>query len=113
MMGRAGAEGVLDFMCSPVGSDYAEPYHQTPGGRGGQRDRGASDNRPMKSIRLRPGKERSLLRHHPWVFVDRAIAKGGGDSGQTVRVRIPDQGQCLAWAAFSLCFQNPRPRLEF
>ena len=28
----------------------------------------------MKTIRLKPGKERSLLRRHPWVF-DSAIAK--------------------------------------
>jgi len=31
----------------------------------------------MKTIRLREGKERSLLRRHPWIF-DSAIAKGGG-----------------------------------
>ena len=53
----------------------------------------------MKSIRLKPGKERSLLRRHPWVF-DGAVAKGGGDSGETVRVDSAD-GQFLAWAAFS------------
>ncbi len=53
----------------------------------------------MKSIRLREGKERSLLRRHPWVF-DGAIAKGGGDAGETVRVESHD-GQFLGWAAFS------------
>lgn len=53
----------------------------------------------MKSIRLRPGKERSLLRRHPWVF-DGAIAKGGGDAGETVRVESHD-GLFLGWAAFS------------
>jgi 23S rRNA (cytosine1962-C5)-methyltransferase len=53
----------------------------------------------MKSIRLRAGKERSLLRHHPWIF-ESAIAKGGGDSGETVRVESADS-QFLAWAAFS------------
>jgi 23S rRNA (cytosine1962-C5)-methyltransferase len=53
----------------------------------------------MKSIRLRPGKERSLQRRHPWVF-DSAIAKGGGDPGETVRVEA-DDGTFLAWAAFS------------
>ena len=51
----------------------------------------------MKSIRLRPGKEKSLLRRHPWVF-DSAIAKGGGDPGETVRVEAHD-GSFLAWAA--------------
>ncbi|KQT08941.1 class I SAM-dependent rRNA methyltransferase [Ramlibacter sp. Leaf400] len=53
----------------------------------------------MKSIRLRPGKERSLLRRHPWVF-ESAIAKGGADAGETVRVEAHD-GSFLAWAAFS------------
>ncbi|MFT3812616.1 MAG: class I SAM-dependent methyltransferase [Acidovorax sp.] len=53
----------------------------------------------MKTIRLRPGKERSLQRRHPWIF-ESSIAKGGGDSGETVRVEAHD-GQFLAWAAFS------------
>ncbi len=53
----------------------------------------------MKTLRLRPGKERSLLRRHPWIF-ESAIAKGGGDSGETVRVESAD-GRFLAWAAFS------------
>jgi 23S rRNA (cytosine1962-C5)-methyltransferase len=53
----------------------------------------------MKMIRLRAGKERSLLRRHPWVF-ESAIAKGGGDSGETVRVESAE-GQFLGWAAFS------------
>lgn len=53
----------------------------------------------MKVLRLRPGKERSLLRRHPWVF-DSAIAKGGGDAGETVRIDA-DDGRFLAWAAFS------------
>lgn len=53
----------------------------------------------MKSIRLREGKERSLLRRHPWVFQG-SIAKGGGDAGETVRVES-HEGRFLAWAAFS------------
>jgi 23S rRNA (cytosine1962-C5)-methyltransferase len=53
----------------------------------------------LKAIRLRAGKERSLLRRHPWIF-ESAIAKGGGDAGETVRVES-DQGQFLGWAAFS------------
>lgn len=53
----------------------------------------------MKQLRLRPGKERSLLRRHPWVF-ESAIAKGGGDAGETVRIES-DEGKFLAWAAFS------------
>ena len=53
----------------------------------------------MKTIHLHPGRERSLLRRHPWVF-DSAIAKGGGDSGETVRIES-HEGRFLAWAAFS------------
>ncbi|MEJ6024192.1 class I SAM-dependent rRNA methyltransferase [Ramlibacter sp. PS4R-6] len=53
----------------------------------------------MKTIRLRVGKERSLRRQHPWVF-DSAIAKGGGDAGETVRIDSAE-GEFLAWAAFS------------
>ncbi|HAL40763.1 MAG TPA: 23S rRNA (cytosine(1962)-C(5))-methyltransferase RlmI [Polaromonas sp.] len=53
----------------------------------------------MKTIRLKDGKERSLLRRHPWIF-DGAIASGGGDAGETVRVES-HAGQFLGWAAFS------------
>jgi len=53
----------------------------------------------MKTIRLREGKERSLLRRHPWVF-EGSVDKGGGDSGETVRVQAHD-GRFLAWAAYS------------
>ncbi|NML84697.1 class I SAM-dependent methyltransferase [Polaromonas sp.] len=53
----------------------------------------------MKTLRLKDGKERSLLRRHPWIF-DGAIASGGGDAGETVRVES-NAGQFLGWAAFS------------
>lgn len=53
----------------------------------------------MKTLRLKPGKERSLQRGHPWIF-DGAIARGGGDAGETVRVES-HEGAFLAWAAFS------------
>jgi 23S rRNA (cytosine1962-C5)-methyltransferase len=53
----------------------------------------------MKTLRLKPGKEKSLLRRHPWIF-ESAIARGGADPGETVRVESHD-GQFLAWAAFS------------
>ena len=53
----------------------------------------------MKAIRLKEGRERSLLRRHPWIF-DSAIGKGGADPGETVRVESSD-GRFLAWAAFS------------
>jgi 23S rRNA (cytosine1962-C5)-methyltransferase len=53
----------------------------------------------MKTIRLREGKERSLLRRHPWIF-DGAIARGSADAGETVRVE-GHGGEFLGWAAFS------------
>ncbi len=53
----------------------------------------------MKSIRLHEGKERSLLRRHPWVFQG-SVDRGKADPGETVRVEASD-GRFLAWAAFS------------
>ena len=53
----------------------------------------------MKTIRLKDGKERSLLRRHPWIF-ESAIRSGSADAGETVRVEAHD-GSFLAWAAFS------------
>jgi 23S rRNA (cytosine1962-C5)-methyltransferase len=53
------------------------------------------------TLQLKPGKERSLLRRHPWVYAS-AVARvsGAAGSGQTVRVVSAD-GRFLAWAAFS------------
>jgi 23S rRNA (cytosine1962-C5)-methyltransferase len=53
----------------------------------------------MKTIRLRPDKERSLLKRHPWVF-ESSIAVGKADRGETVRVVGADD-RFLAWAACS------------
>jgi len=59
----------------------------------------AGQNPAMKTIRLREGKDRSLLRRHPWVFAG-SVAKGSADAGETVRVES-HEGQFLAWGAFS------------
>ncbi|HVJ59997.1 MAG TPA: class I SAM-dependent rRNA methyltransferase [Burkholderiaceae bacterium] len=50
---------------------------------------------------LRPGKERSLRRRHPWIY-DTAVARvvGKPARGATVAVRGAD-GAWLAWAAYS------------
>ncbi len=40
-----------------------------------------------------------MLRRHPWIF-ESAIARGGADAGETVRVESHD-GEFLAWAAYS------------
>jgi 23S rRNA (cytosine1962-C5)-methyltransferase len=53
----------------------------------------------MKTVRIRPGKERSLLRRHPWIF-EGSVAGGKADAGETVRVEAAD-GRFLAWAAYS------------
>jgi 23S rRNA (cytosine1962-C5)-methyltransferase len=53
----------------------------------------------MKVITLREGKERSLLRRHPWVFQG-SVGNGKADAGETVRVESKE-GRFLAWAAFS------------
>ena len=57
--------------------------------------------RATAELVLKPGKERSLLRRHPWVY-DTAIGrvKGSPASGETVAVRSHD-GKWLAWAAYS------------
>lgn len=53
------------------------------------------------TLHLKPGKERSLLRRHPWVYAN-AIerVRGNPASGQTVRV-LSAEGRFLAHAAFS------------
>jgi 23S rRNA (cytosine1962-C5)-methyltransferase len=55
----------------------------------------------MSRIVLKPGKEKSLLRRHPWVYAG-AVARveGSPASGATVDIRGAD-GRFLAWAAFS------------
>ena len=55
----------------------------------------------MKQLILRPGREKSLLRHHPWIFSG-AVARvqGDPDTGDSVAVRS-GSGEFLAWAAYS------------
>ena len=52
-------------------------------------------------LRLKPGRERSLLRLHPWVFSGAIDAVGGSPgSGDTVEILAAD-GRFLAWGAYS------------
>ena len=55
----------------------------------------------MARLILKPGREKSLKRHHPWVFSG-AVARLEGDAqaGDTVEVRSAD-GELLALAAYS------------
>ncbi len=53
------------------------------------------------TVLLKPGKERSVLRRHPWIYAG-AIAAGGDEppNGALVAVRASDR-RFLAWAAWS------------
>jgi 23S rRNA (cytosine1962-C5)-methyltransferase len=52
-------------------------------------------------LALKPGRERSLLRRHPWVFSGAVgTVHGSPQSGDTVELRSAD-GKFLAWAAYS------------
>ncbi|MEN9206229.1 MAG: class I SAM-dependent methyltransferase [Thermostichales cyanobacterium BF4_bins_65] len=55
----------------------------------------------MLTVTLRPGREKSLLRHHPWIFSG-AIANVSGSPAPGETVAIHDhQGSLLGWGAFS------------
>jgi len=55
----------------------------------------------MKQLILKPGREKSLRRRHPWVFSG-AVARVQGDpeAGDSVALRAAG-GEFLAWAAYS------------
>ncbi len=55
----------------------------------------------MNSLKLKPGREKSLLRRHPWIFAS-AIDQTSGrlEAGETVQV-LSHQGEPLGWAAWS------------
>ena len=55
----------------------------------------------MAELILKKGKEKSLLRRHPWVY-DTAVDRAAGNpkAGDTVKVVAKD-GRFLAWAAYS------------
>jgi 23S rRNA (cytosine1962-C5)-methyltransferase len=55
----------------------------------------------MARLILKPGREKSLLRRHPWIFSG-AVRRVEGDpgSGETIEVR-GDTGAFLGWAAYS------------
>ena len=52
-------------------------------------------------MRLKAGREKSLLRRHPWIFSGAvAEVQGNPQEGETLRV-VDYQGGFLAWAAYS------------
>ncbi len=53
----------------------------------------------MNKVILKPGRERSLRRRHPWIFSG-AIAEGAAESGETVEVCAAN-GETLGYGSFS------------
>ena len=53
----------------------------------------------MNSLVLKKGREKSLLRRHPWIFSG-AVEKASGKAGETLEVR-DTRGKVLARAAYS------------
>jgi 23S rRNA (cytosine1962-C5)-methyltransferase len=74
-----------------------------PAAASGSASLGAAVSRSRQGARLhlKTGREKSLLRRHPWVFSG-AIARIEGDpaDGETVDL-VDEHGTFLAWAAFS------------
>jgi 23S rRNA (cytosine1962-C5)-methyltransferase len=61
----------------------------------------------MIKLLLKPGREKSLKRRHPWIFSGSvARVEGGAQSGDTVAV-YSGHGEFLAWAAY-----NPRSQIS-
>jgi 23S rRNA (cytosine1962-C5)-methyltransferase len=59
----------------------------------------------MPTVRLKAGRERSLLRRHPWVFAGAIDSvQGAPVDGDTVKV-TSYSGEFLAWAAYSAASQ--------
>ncbi len=60
-----------------------------------------ADGRPVGALVLKPGKERSLQRRHPWVYAAAVgVVQGEPRVGDLVQVRGAD-GRWLAWAAYA------------
>jgi len=61
----------------------------------------------MNRLMLKQGREKPLLRHHPWVFSG-AIASvdGNPQPGETIAI-LSAKGQFLAWGAYSPHSQWP------
>jgi 23S rRNA (cytosine1962-C5)-methyltransferase len=59
----------------------------------------------MLTVRLKAGREKSLLRRHPWVFAGAIDSiQGAPVDGDTVQV-VSHKGEFLAWAAYSVASQ--------
>lgn len=65
----------------------------------------------MKAVVLKPGREKSVLRRHPWIFSG-ALAAGEADAGEIVAVES-SRGERLGYAAFSPASQIRARMLAF
>ena len=55
----------------------------------------------IPTLILKPGKERALLRRHPWDYsTGVANVKGKPQSGDTIKI-VDNKGNFLAWGAYS------------
>ena len=54
----------------------------------------------MQPLRLKPGREKSVLRHHPWIFSGAVAQMPAVTTGDTVPIHNADD-EFLAWAAFN------------
>jgi 23S rRNA (cytosine1962-C5)-methyltransferase len=66
----------------------------------------------MKKIIIKAGREKSLLRRHPWIFSGAIKSTGGADSGDIVAVTGED-GKFLATALYSATSQIAARALSF
>jgi 23S rRNA (cytosine1962-C5)-methyltransferase len=66
----------------------------------------------MKKIIIKAGREKSLLRRHPWIFSGAIKSDGGADSGDVVSVQTED-GRFLCTALFSAQSQIAARALSF
>jgi 23S rRNA (cytosine1962-C5)-methyltransferase len=64
------------------------------------RTRALSENPEPGVLALKAGREKSLLRRHPWLFSGAIESEGARGMGETVRV-VSAAGRFLAWAALS------------
>jgi 23S rRNA (cytosine1962-C5)-methyltransferase len=59
----------------------------------------------MQAVRLKAGREKSVLRRHPWVFAGAIdFLDGSPQDGDTVKL-VSQAGDFLAWGAYSLYSQ--------
>lgn len=57
----------------------------------------------MTGIVLKPGREKSILRHHPWVFSGAIFSEGNGDEeGEIALLKVSSwRGEVLGWGVYS------------